>query len=188
MTVCTVITTPLGPMLAAAENQALIGLWFIGQKHFPRDSEHWINTPELDLFQQLQKQLDRYFEGFPEAFDLPLSPRGTAFQQEIWRLLKAIPSGTTTTYGQLARILADRRGLHSMSAQAVGSAVGRNPVSILIPCHRVVGADGTLTGYAGGLSRKESLLKLEKAIPAESVQSIRILADSSVPAFPCSDR
>ena len=94
----------------------------------------------------------------------PLRPTGTAFQQEVWQLLMAIPYGKTTTYGEIAAVLAARRGIPRMSAQAVGGAVGHNPVSIIIPCHRVVGADGSLTGYAGGLNKKIELLKLEKAL------------------------
>lgn len=158
------ITTPLGPMLAAAEEGALIGLWFLDQRHFPHESEGWAAGPHLPLFQQLQQKLDRYFQGLAEPFDLALAPRGTAFQQEVWELLKKIPPGATVTYGQLARSMAAQRGLSSMSAQAVGGAVGRNPLSILIPCHRVVGTDGTLTGYAGGLARKDALLKLENPV------------------------
>ncbi len=155
------ISTPLGPMLAAAENGSLIGLWFFDQNHFPKESKNWSEAPELRLFQQLQAQMDAYFDGHLADFVLPLAPRGTPFQREVWALLLKIAPGETTTYGRLARNLAADRGIPSMSAQAVGGAVGRNPLSILIPCHRVVGADGSLTGYDGGIHRKEILLALE---------------------------
>ncbi|AFM00052.1 O-6-methylguanine DNA methyltransferase [Desulfitobacterium dehalogenans ATCC 51507] len=161
---CT-ISTPLGPATASAEEEALTGLWFIGQKYYPAQTDAWDNEPEHRVFQTLQTWLDNYFSGresaavpFPE-----LAPKGTDFQKAVWDILLEIPHGRLTTYGEIGKKLAATRGLSSMSAQAVGGAVGHNPISILIPCHRVVGASGSLTGYAGGLEKKKALLRLEEA-------------------------
>ncbi|MDR1587578.1 MAG: methylated-DNA--[protein]-cysteine S-methyltransferase [Treponema sp.] len=169
---CT-IDTPLGLMLAAAANEpapeavgrdgdALTGLWFAGQKYYPADAEHWIKKPDTALFKALRAWLAAYFAGENPAPDLPLAPRGSPFQQEVWRLLREIPYGQRTTYGDIAARIARGRGLASMSAQAVGGAVGHNPLSLLIPCHRVLGSAGRLTGYAGGLDKKKALLELEE--------------------------
>jgi methylated-DNA-[protein]-cysteine S-methyltransferase len=154
------IGTPLGEMLARAEQDELCGLWFTGQKYAPDDAGGWKPDPSRPVFVALRSQLTAYFAGQLRAFDLPLAPRGTPFQMAVWALLRTIPSGETTTYGALARQLAEQRE-RIPSAQAVGGAVGRNPIAIIIPCHRVVGADGSLTGYAGGLDRKAALLALE---------------------------
>lgn len=156
------IRTPLGDMIAMVEEDALGGLWFVGQKYAPTGTGEWIDDPEHPLFLELREQLDAYFAGKLHLFDLPIAFRGTPFQTAVWTLLRDIPAGTTTTYGALARRLADTREGGIPSAQAVGGAVGHNPVSIVIPCHRVVGAGGSLTGYAGGLERKAALLELEK--------------------------
>jgi methylated-DNA-[protein]-cysteine S-methyltransferase len=154
--------TALGSMTAAAEDELLVGLWFNGQKHFPTGSSQWRVQPEHQLFQRLRLQLDRYFRGEKLAQELRLAPQGTPFQLAVWELLVRIPYGETVSYGDLAREIAGGRGVRTMSAQAVGGAVGRNPLTILIPCHRVVGCDGGLTGYAGGIERKEALLRLER--------------------------
>jgi methylated-DNA-[protein]-cysteine S-methyltransferase len=159
---CT-IQTPLGEMIALAEQASLCGLWFAGQKYAPEGSGEWREDPDHPLFFTLRDQLAAYFNGQLRAFDLPLAPRGTAFQMAVWALLRSIPAGATTSYGALARQLAGQREGRIPSAQAVGGAVGHNPISIIIPCHRVVGADGSLTGYAGGLDRKAALLALENA-------------------------
>lgn len=158
---CT-IRTPLGDMVALAEGDELSGLWFVDQKYTPEDSGEWLNEPDFPLFAELRRQLEAYFAGELREFHLPLTPRGTPFQMAVWELLRAIPPGTTTTYGALARLAAVRRQGRIPSAQAVGGAVGRNPIDIIIPCHRVIGADGSLTGYAGGLHRKAALLALER--------------------------
>jgi len=158
---CT-LQTPLGEMVALAERDSLCGLNFIGQKYAPAVSGEWLEAPDYPLFSALCDQLNAYFAGELRAFDLPLAPRGTAFQMAVWSLLRTIPAGTTTTYGALARELGGQREGRIPSAQAVGGAVGHNPIAIIIPCHRVVGADGSLTGYAGGLDRKAALLALEK--------------------------
>jgi methylated-DNA-[protein]-cysteine S-methyltransferase len=156
------IPTPLGEMIALEEQSALCGLWFSGQKYAPVPVAGWKHDPGLPLFTELRQQLDAYFSGKLQVFDLPLAPQGTPFRLAVWELLRAIPAGSTTTYGALARHLAAQREGRLPSAQAVGGAVGHNPLTIIIPCHRVVGVDGSLTGYAGGLERKAALLALEK--------------------------
>ncbi len=160
MTYTCTIETPLGPMTAAAGEEALTGLWFIGQKYYP-DTTGWIRRPDHPLFGALRAYLDRYFAGETPERTIPLAPHGSPFRQSVWDILLTIPHGATATYGDIARELAGARGLSSMSAQAVGGAVGHNPISILIPCHRVMGSDKSLTGYAGGVERKEALLRLE---------------------------
>jgi len=155
------IGTPLGEMEALLEEGGLCGLRFVGQKHAPLDDGEWKQEPDHPLFVRLRRQLDAYFAGQPPAFDLPLAANGTAFQMAVWSLLRAIPPGATTTYGALARQVAGQREGPIPSAQAVGGAVGHNPIAIIIHCHRVLGADGSLTGYAGGLERKAALLTLE---------------------------
>ena len=151
--------SPLGSITLASNGEALIGMWFDGQKHFGSTLEARGASPaELTVFDDTCRWLDGYFSGVKPNFKPPLSLRGTAFQQHVWRALLDIPYGQTVTYGELARRLGCR------SAQAVGGAVGRNPISIIVPCHRVVGADGSLTGYAGGLDRKRALLELEQKI------------------------
>lgn len=160
---CT-IQTPLGEMIALAEQDSLCRLWFAGQKYAPEGAGEWRDAPDYPLFTALRGQLDVYFSGRLRAFDLPLAPRGTAFQVAVWSLLRSIPAGTTTTYAALARKVAEQRAGRIPAAQAVGGAVGHNPIAIIIPCHRVVGSDGSLTGYAGGLDRKAALLALESAV------------------------
>lgn len=158
------IPTPLGDMIALAEQGSLCELRFIGQKYAPHDTGEWNQDCEHPLFTTLRGQLEAYFAGQLRTFELPLAPRGTPFQMAVWTLLRAIPSGATVTYGALARQLAEQRQGQLPAPQAVGGAVGRNPIAIIIPCHRVLGADGSLTGYAGGLERKAALLALEKQI------------------------
>lgn len=158
---CT-ITTPLGETLALVEHDLLRGLWFIGQKYEPRETAAWPRAQDHPVLAALSSQLADYFAGRLRDFDLPLAPRGTPFQTAVWDLLRTIPSGRTVTYGTLARRIGEQRDGRAPSAQAVGGAVGHNPISIVIPCHRVVGANGSLTGYAGGLERKAALLELEQ--------------------------
>ncbi len=154
--------SPIGKILLAADDVGLTGLWFEGQKYFALylDREH--EEKELPIFKKAKEWLDIYFSGKEPDFKLPLHFIGTPFQNEVWEILYSIPYGTTVTYGEIAKILADRRGIKQMSAQAVGGAVGRNEISIIVPCHRVVGVDGSLTGYAGGIDKKIALLRLEK--------------------------
>ena len=155
--------SPLGGILLAADEIGLTGLWFDGQKYFARDlpAEHVEqNTPVLS---EAKRWLDIYFTGREPDFTPPLHPIGSVFRQAVWEILLQIPYGQTTTYGEIARQLAAKLGLPRMSAQAVGGAVGHNEISIIIPCHRVVGTNGSLTGYAGGIDKKVKLLELEHA-------------------------
>ena len=150
-------------MQAAAEDNALRGLWFVGQKYFPPGAGAWTAAPDYPVFVALQSWLKDYFSGQnPSIKKIPLAPAGTEFQQAVWKILLEIPSGKTSAYGEIATRLAPDKS--KGAAQAVGGAVGHNPISLLIPCHRVVGADGNLTGYAGGLEKKRALLELEGAI------------------------
>ncbi|MGW6446235.1 methylated-DNA--[protein]-cysteine S-methyltransferase [Lentzea sp. NPDC055074] len=155
----TVVDSPVGPLTLVAEGESLLGLYFDGHLRTPRLTDL---GPRTDTgFDEARRQLDEYFAGQRREFDLDLAPRGSAFERSVWKLLTAIPYGETRTYGQLAAELGDPAG-----AQAVGNANGWNPISIIVPCHRVVGARGSLTGYAGGLTRKRFLLELEEP-PAE---------------------
>ncbi len=152
---------PLGPMTLAATDQGLAGLWFDGQKHMP-DCSAWPVQEDHALLLQAQAELRDYFAGQRRSFSLPLDlSRGTAFQQAVWRALLDIAPGQTLSYGALAQ----RMG-RAAAVRALGAAVGRNPLSIVVPCHRVIGADGSLTGYAGGLERKRALLRLESQMAA----------------------
>jgi methylated-DNA-[protein]-cysteine S-methyltransferase len=156
-------TSPLGDITIAGNDFALTGLWFDGQKYFadnlnPEHKERF--TP---IFEQTMAWLDIYFSGKAPTFTPPLSIRATPFRRSVLEILLTIPFGKTMTYGEIARIAARQMGVEKMSAQAVGNAVGHNPISIIVPCHRVVGVNGDLTGYAGGIERKEKLLELERA-------------------------
>ena len=152
--------SPLGTIFLAADNGALAGLWLEGQKYFAATlDEAAVERDDLPVFRQAAVWLDAYFAKAPLPALPPLAPQGSPFRQAVWRLLLEIPYGTVTTYGALARTLRGQ-GI-SAAAQAVGGAVGHNPISILIPCHRVVGSDGSLTGYAGGVANKQFLLELE---------------------------
>lgn len=159
--------SPLGGLTLASDGEALTGLWFDGQKHFPEFSPEIRREIPLPVFEQTKRWLNLYFSGSAPDFTPPLRPCGTPFQETVWERLRAIPYGHTVTYGELASWTAERLGRARMSARAVGNAVGRNPVALLIPCHRVVGADGNLTGYAAGLDTKARLLSLERAAYAE---------------------
>jgi methylated-DNA-[protein]-cysteine S-methyltransferase len=160
----TCIDTPLGTMRAVAKDGKLAILSFLDQKHFPAKMKDWQARPDDPLLVALRSWLEEYFAGAAIAPDFPLDPGGTPFQKAVWKILLRIPRGATTTYGEIARQVAEQMGKPHMSAQAVGGAVGRNPIAILIPCHRVIGADGSLTGYAGGLEKKRALLQLEEVI------------------------
>lgn len=154
--------SPLGRIWLAGNENALTDLWFEGQKYAPEFTE----TPEegtpTPALEKAKLWLDEYFAGKTPDVLPDLAPEGTAFQKQVWDLLLEIPYGETTTYGELAKKLAKQRGVEKMSAQAVGNAVGRNPISLIIPCHRVIGADGSLTGYAAGVDKKARLLQLEQ--------------------------
>ena len=144
-----------------SDGTALTGLWFDGQKYFAEGIKPDAEEKKLPIFDEAMRWLDIYFSGRRPDFTPPLNLEGTAFRKEVWQQLLQIPYGQTTTYGELAAQLAAHNGLKRMSAQAVGGAVGHNPISIIVPCHRVVGTGGSLTGYAGGLAKKLALLKLE---------------------------
>ena len=155
--------SPLGDILLAADQNCLTGLWFEGQKYFALHLDKEREEKEIPVFEKTKEWLDIYFSGKELDFTVPLRFIGTDFQKEVWKILCSIPYGQTMTYGEIAGKLAEKRGKKSMSAQAVGGAVGHNRISILVPCHRVVGSDGSLTGYAGGIEKKVKLLTLEKA-------------------------
>ena len=148
--------SPIGEMFIVSDGEAVCGVWFCGQKHFP-SFEEVIRNDDLAIFCDVKKWFDDYFDGKNPEIDFKLKPDGSEFRLKVWRMLREIPYGETLTYGQIASKISP-----AMSAQAVGGAVGHNPIAILIPCHRVIGANGNLTGYAGGLERKIELLRLEK--------------------------
>lgn len=153
--------SPLGDITLASDGNALTGLWFDGQRHFGETLAERPQEKSLPVFEEAERWLDRYFSGGIPDFTPPLLLRGTLFRRLVWEQLLLIPYGGTVTYGQLAERLSAQTGRH-VSARAVGGAVGHNPVSLIIPCHRVIGADGSLTGYAGGTDRKAELLRMEK--------------------------
>lgn len=156
--------SPLGPITLASDKEALTGLWFDGQKYF--GTEGMADAVEKETFpvKQAEKWLDIYFAAEKPDFTPVLHLNGTVFQREVWEILKKIPYGKTMTYKEIADLIAVHRKTGSMSSQAVGGAVGHNPISIIIPCHRVLGSDGSLKGYAGGIHRKACLLALEKSV------------------------
>lgn len=156
-------SSPLGSIMLASDGDNLVGLWLEGQKYFAATvAEELTERPDLPVFAATQHWLDRYFTGQrPAISDVPLAPEGGAFRKAVWDILCEIPYGKVTTYGEIAKKMAAQMNKVNMSAQAVGGAVGHNPISIIIPCHRVVGANGSLTGYAGGIDKKVKLLELE---------------------------
>ena len=157
--------SPLGGITLASDGTALTGLWFDGQRHFARGLDDAHTEQALPVFDEADRWLDRYFSGADPGPVTPLRPKGTPFQTAVWEALRSIPRGETATYGQIARTLQKCNGRRT-SARAVGGAVGRNPVSLMIPCHRVLGANAALTGYAGGVERKAWLLALERTAAA----------------------
>ncbi len=158
--------SPLGQLLLAANNVGLIGLWLDGAKYFAAGLSKNQTEQKTPAIAEACRWLDTYFAGQIPDFTPPLHLCGSDFSMAVWNRLLEIPYGQTVTYGEISRGIAVARGLEHMSAQAVGGAVGHNPVSIIVPCHRVVGADGKLTGYAGGLARKSALLRAEASIAA----------------------
>ncbi len=153
--------SPLGEMVMTAEDGFLTGLWFVGQKHYDAPLLDACEERDLPIFVETHRWLDTYFAGERPSTRPALRLKGTPFRRDVWNILLSIPYGHTMTYKDIATLIAEGRGMASMSAQAVGGAVGHNPVSIIVPCHRVLGTDGTLTGYAGGTERKARLLALE---------------------------
>ena len=155
--------SPLGRILLAADEIGLTGLWFEGQKYYAAQLPEAHTEQETPILTEAKRWLDIYFTGKEPDFLPPLHPIGSAFRQAVWEILLQIPYGQTMTYGEIARQMAAQKGLARMSAQAVGGAVGHNEISVIIPCHRVVGTNGSLTGYAGGIDKKMRLLELEHA-------------------------
>ena len=155
--------SPLGGITLAGDGAALVGLWFDGQTHFADAPDPVRDEKPLKVFDQAKRWLDVYFGGRDPGFTPPLRMKSTPFRRAVWVILLTIPFGRTVTYGGIASELARREGVARMSAQAVGGAVGHNPIALIVPCHRVIGADGGLTGYGGGLDRKRFLLALEGA-------------------------
>lgn len=148
--------SPLGNMLLVSSGEALLGLYFTGQKYFPRVQNEWTENADIAPLRQTMRDLDRYFAGKCMRFDVPLAPHGTTFQHAIWKAIASVEYGETISYSELAR-----RASFAGSPRAAGTATGQNPIGIIVPCHRIVGANGSLTGYAGGLDKKRALLALE---------------------------
>lgn len=162
MTYLMKLPSPVGLLHLASDGEHIVGLWIEGQKYFAATiGDDAVEQPELPVFQQAKAWLEAYFEKRPLPALPPLAPEGSDFRQKVWQQLLAIPYGKTVTYGDIAKNL--KANGASAAAQAVGGAVGHNPISILIPCHRVVGSNGSLTGYAGGVHIKKALLELEEA-------------------------
>ncbi len=161
MTAITYYQSPLGSLLLAADEQGLTHLTLPEQRYQPIFSDTVCEKTDVPIFTETRRWLDQYFSGTAPSTFPPLHPQGSTFQLTVWQLLLTIPYGKTTTYGAIAKEIAQQRGLTRMSAQAVGGAVGHNPISIIIPCHRVVGANGSLTGYGGGIDKKIALLSHE---------------------------
>lgn len=159
----TTYPSPVGEILLAADGSGLTGLWLEGAKYYGQQLQKEHETREIPVLAEAKQWLDIYFSGREPDFMPELHMLGTPFQKEVWEILRTIPYGETVTYGEIAGKIAASRGLKRMSAQAVGNAVGRNGISIMVPCHRVIGANGSLTGYAGGIDKKMALLKLEGA-------------------------
>ena len=157
-----IIQTPLGEVRLRSDGKSLTGLWFVGQVNDAKDNSDIEIKDDLPIFGQVETWLESYFSGEQTPIKIPLQPKGTVFQEEVWKILQEIPYGETMTYGEIAQRIAKEKGVATYSAQAVGQAVGKNPISILIPCHRVLGKNGALTGYAGGVHRKEQLLGIER--------------------------
>lgn len=156
-------SSPLGGITLASNGTHLIGLWFDGQKYFADTLQNPVQEESLPIFKDTCRWLDMYFSGKKPSFAPPIQMRTTPFRKQVWEILLQIPYGHTMTYGEISDKIAKEKGIKKMSAQAVGGAVGHNSISLIIPCHRVVGANGNLTGYAGGLDKKIYLLKLEGA-------------------------
>lgn len=155
--------SPLGGITLVSDGTALVGLWFDDQRFFADSTSQDHEEKKLPVFEQADRWLDLYFSGRNPGFTPSLALHATEFRQAVCKIMLAIPYGRTMTYGAIAKIVARQKGIPRMSAQAVGGAVGHNPVSLIVPCHRVIGANGALVGYGGGLDRKAALLELEHA-------------------------
>ncbi len=148
--------SPHGRMLLVATEDGVSGVYFVGQKYFPEKEKEWKRSPDHAPLKRVKRELAEYFAGKRKRFEVALDPRGTPFQRSVWKAISSVGFGKTLSYGELAR----KAGFPG-SARAAGAATGRNPISIIVPCHRIMGSDGSLTGYAGGLNRKRALLALE---------------------------
>ena len=148
--------SPHGQMLLVATDIGVSGVYFKGQKYFPEKEKAWLRDPNRGPLKQAKRELSEYFAGKRKRFEVTLDPDGTPFQRAVWKAISRVRFGRTTTYGELAR-----SARHPGSARAAGAATGRNPIGIIVPCHRILGSDGSLTGYAGGIERKRALLALE---------------------------
>lgn len=151
----------IGNLLIICNDDFLTGIWFYNQKYFPQKID--AIEKETTIIKKTKKWLDEYFDGKNTNIYVNINPNGTTFQKNVWEILKQIPYGKTVTYGEIAKKIAKMQNVEHMSARAVGTAIGKNPISIIIPCHRVVGTNNSLAGYAGGIDKKIYLLKLEKA-------------------------
>ena len=173
-------SSPFGDMLLAQKDGALVGLWFEGQKYYGAAISEAVPKDDDKTSVKVKRWLDRYFAGQkPDAAELTLAPAGSDFRQAVWAVLRKIPYGKTISYGDIARTLAKRKGFMQVSARAVGGAVAHNPVSVIIPCHRVVGSDGKLTGYAGGIDKKIKLLELE-GVDVKIFKDVRRTSDGAL--------
>ena len=164
--------SPLGGITLASDGEALTGLWFDHQKYYADALDEKYEEKELPVFEQTKKWLNVYFDGREPDFMPPIKMKTTSFRRAVWEIMLTIPYGQTMTYGEIAKIIAEQKGIKHMSAQAVGGAVGHNSISIIIPCHRVIGTNGSLTGYAGGIDKKAKLLKLEGAFSSCGTEAI----------------
>ncbi len=160
------------PLILISDGEALTHVYMVEQRYGPRVDESWIRDDNAEPFPEAVRQFNDYFAGKRTEFDLPLAWDGTDFQQRVWQELLTIPFGKTTSYGELARRLGDTK-----KSRAVGMANGRNPISIIVPCHRVIGSDGKLTGYGGGLPRKAALLAFEASVAADGPQAFGMVVD-----------
>lgn len=156
--------SPIGNLMLVSDGDNLVGLYIENQKYYLNGIKQELTSKDnLQVFENTKKWLDRYFaKEKPSIKEIPIAPKGGEFRQKVWKILCEIPYGQTITYGEIAKRIAKQMNKEKMSAQAVGNAVGHNPISIIIPCHRVIGKNGSLTGYAGGIERKKMLLELEK--------------------------
>ena len=161
--------SPLGGITLGSDGTSLIGLWFDGQMHFADVLSHEHEEKLIPVFKDTCRWLDIYFSGNEPGFTPPLVMRASPFRRAVWEIMLTIPYGKTMTYGEIAKRIVERKGIARMSAQAVGGAVGHNSISLIIPCHRVVGADGSLTGYAGGIDKKVNLLRMERAMTSANL-------------------
>jgi methylated-DNA-[protein]-cysteine S-methyltransferase len=148
--------SPMGRMMIVANDRELSGLYFVDQKYYREVENDWLRDPLHTVVRDTKREMGEYFAGQRRQFDLPLAAEGTPFQARVWKAISSVKYGTTITYLELAR-----RAGHPDAIRAVGTATGRNPITIIVPCHRIIGSDGSLTGYAGGLERKRALQELE---------------------------